>query len=103
MSRAIFDAEREERRKNAVGEPPVRLGKFDEQTMKLMMKRTGFSRQALFNRRGNLSRKGVEALLEKGDRIVEVTETHVVVETVDGARQTIWNLDKDLPFYRRKS
>jgi len=59
---------------------------------------TGLSKSDLYNRRGGLAERGLAALLEPGDRIVEILPDHVVIETKDGTRQTVWNMNRELPF-----
>lgn len=63
-----------------------------------LMRVTGLTKADLYNRRGGIAERGLAALLEPGDRVVDVLPDHVVIETKDGARQSYWNLARELPF-----
>ncbi len=66
-----------------------------------LMEKTGFSRGQLYNRRGWHSEKGLAAMMDSDDNVVEVHETHVVIQTSSGAVQTLYNLEKETPFLKR--
>ena len=91
--------EHEERRKSG-SDAKMRSKLIDEELEKRLMEVTGLTKSDLYNRRGGLSERGLAALLEPGDTIVEVLDNHVVIQTKDGTRQTYWNLNRELPFLR---
>ena len=91
--------EGEERRKGS-SDAKMRSKLIDEELEKRLMEVTGLTKSDLYNRRGGLSERGLAALLEPGDTIVEVLADHVVIQTKDGTQQTYWNLNRELPFLR---
>lgn len=61
----------------------------------------GFSKKALFNRRGGIGDRGLAALLEAGDTIVEVLPGQVRIKTREGTIQTFYDLEREQDFLKR--
>ncbi|MBI2942953.1 MAG: hypothetical protein HYY25_02025 [Candidatus Wallbacteria bacterium] len=78
--------------------PGKRLTSEQEARLKSL---TGFTHRQLYNRRGWHSERGVATLLEPGDIIEEIHPTHLVIRTPEGARQTLYNLEKETPFLKK--
>lgn len=100
------------RRKEPGGEAPERRGRDDDAAVpgdgrlppeveKRLLEVAGFDRKALYERRGALICRGLAALLERGDEVVEVHPDHARIRRVDGVEQTFWNLDADPPWLTR--
>ncbi len=95
----VSSHEQEERRKGA-SDAKMRSKLISEELEQRLMEVTGLTKSDLYNRRGGLSERGLAALLEQGDTIVEVLDDHVVIQTKDGTQQTYWNLNRELPFLK---
>jgi len=80
------------------GEAKLRSKLISTELEQELLDVAGLSKADLYNRRGGLAERGLAALLEPGDKIVEILEDHVVIETKDGLRQSFWNYAKELPF-----
>lgn len=80
--------------------PKMRSKKIDASQEQELLQKAGFTDKDLYNRRGWLDKKGLASIMETGDRIVEVCDDHVILETPSGVRQTFWNFRKDLSFLR---
>lgn len=88
---------KEDKRKR---EDPQRLssGRVDPEVERRLVETAGLTKKQIYNRRGPLWEKGLVALLDPGDTIVEVTPAGVVIRTREGTIQTCYNLDRPQPF-----
>ena len=94
------EAEGSVERRRAQVDQKMRSKVIPEEIEEQLIDVTGLTKADLYNRRGGIAERGLAALLEPGDTIVEVLSDHVVIETKEGVRQTYWNMARELPFLR---